>query len=73
MFKWMQQEGEQLHLKEYQRTGALVLDEMSIQEDLTYIHKRCHTYYAGQVVITPHAEALVIARKGEYLNVNVIF
>lgn len=69
MLKWMKQEAMTLGLKGHQLWGAIILDEMSIQQDLSCYHKSFHTYYAGQVVITPHCEALIKQRKG----VQVIF
>jgi hypothetical protein len=64
LLTWMQQEAERRQLQEHQRVGGIVLDEMSVQEDLTVIHKGMQTYYAGQVVTTDLCQALVNDRKG---------
>ena len=64
MCKWMIQEAENMKLTEDERAGAIILDELSIQEDLSLINKGVNSHYSGQVKITPHCEALIQERKG---------
>ena len=64
MFNWMLASAENLGLKPHELVGALVLDEMSIQEDLSLIISGTNTYYSGQVVTTNLAQLLYQERKG---------
>ena len=68
MFKWMTQEADRLHMKSHDRIGALVLDELSIQEDLSVVYKGYNTAFTGQVCTTPHGAALVAERTGRYVD-----
>ena len=67
---WMRQEMDRLTLKPNKREGALVLDEMSVQEDLSVVHKGAQSFYSGQVRITEYCEALMQQRKGV---LNILF
>ena len=67
MFTWMKQEGDRLGLQDHQRVGAIIIDEMSIQEDLSLLHKGFQTHYRGQVAITPHCQAVIKERKGKFV------
>jgi hypothetical protein len=64
LLTWMKQEADRINLKPYQRVGGIVLDEMSIQEDIALVHKGVQTHYTGQVSITPHCAGLIEERKG---------
>ena len=41
MFDWMVQESERLNLQQHDRVGTVILDEVSIQQDLAVLHKGC--------------------------------
>ena len=64
MMAWMRKEADRAGLKPHQCVGGLVLDEMSIQEDLSLIHKGMDTYYAGLVSTTPLGKHLENERQG---------
>ena len=64
----MEQEAGERKLSADERVGAIVLDEMAIQQDLTLIHKGLETCYAGQVEVTDYPQDLINQRKG---NISV--
>jgi len=63
----MRQEADRLELKPEDRVGGIIFDEMSIQEDLSVVHKICDTHYTGLIDITPHCNALFQKRTGIYI------
>jgi hypothetical protein len=65
MFDWMVQESERLNLQQHDRVGTVILDEVSIQQDLAVLHKGCQTSYTGQVSITPICQAFIAKRSGK--------
>jgi len=65
MFLWMKEEANKLKLSENACAGAIILDEMSIQEDLSLVSKGVDSCYSGQVCVTPFCDLLVERRKGK--------
>ena len=64
MFSWAVVEANKEGLKKHDRVGCLVIDEVSIQPDLTLQYKGLETRFSGQVSMTPYSDALVSERKG---------
>ena len=64
MFAWMRQETDALGLTAPYRAGGIVLDEMSIQEDLTLMNKGISSHFCGQPQMIPFSDMLVQRRKG---------
>jgi hypothetical protein len=64
MLCWMQEEADKLQLSESSRAGGIVLDEMSIQEDLSLVAKGLKSSFGGLVHTTPMTDDLLEDRKG---------
>ena len=66
MFEWMNSEVDKLGLELAVRAGGLIIDEMSIQEDISLINKGVKFWYAGTPSITRYCDILIERRKGKY-------
>ena len=64
MFRWMRQEADRQQLSEAQRIGAILLDECSIQQDLSTSYRGTKTCFFGQVSTVPIADALRAEKTG---------